>query len=229
MSVHKGSHTSRLGIWPLLLPLGIATALCLFLYAVRVVQVGNLQLWFINWNLLLAWLPLVFAALLVRQLALTRWLSWQCLALTALWFFFLPNSFYLVSDFVHLGKYQGASLLFDSVLLMSYALTGLALGWFAVYVVHIQLAKRLRWPQTWLLLLLTFLLCSFAIYLGRNLGWNSWDIIGDPWGIMMDIVQRITYPARFTDTYSVTALFFVFISGTYAAFYTTIKALKYKT
>jgi len=209
----------------LAVPLIIATGLCLVLFVLRVMISGSFQFWFINWNLLLAWFPVVFAALLVRTLKHHRWLSWQCLSLTALWLFFLPNSFYLVTDFVHLGDYDKITLMFDIVLFMTYAMTGLALGWFSVYAVHKELKKRKPRDIRWLMLLLTFMLSSFAIYLGRNLGWNSWDILIDPVGIIMDVLQRLSYPDKYPETYSITALFFVFITGTYLAFYTTIKAV----
>ncbi len=211
---------------PLGIPLLLATGLCLLLFLFRVIiSGGSWRFWFINWNLLLAWLPLLFAVLLVRTLRTNRWLSWKPLVLTVLWLLFLPNSFYLVTDFIHLDRFGKVTVMFDIVLFMMYALTGLILGWLAVYIVHTELKKRKTRDIRWILLGLVFVLCSFAIYLGRNLGWNSWDVLANPAGIVIDVLQRLMYPGDYPDTFSTTALFFVFIAGTYTVFYTTIKAL----
>ncbi len=202
-----------------------ATGLSVLLFLCRIIISGNFDFWFINWNLLLAWLPILWAVLLIRNLRVRRWLSWQCLGLTGLWLIFLPNSFYLITDFVHLNQSESFYLMFDIVLFMTYALTGLTLGWIAVYLVHRELLKRKTRDIRWLLLGAVFLLCSFAIYMGRNLGWNSWDVVTDPFGIILDVLERLSYPDKYPETYSITAIFFLFISGTYLTFYTTVKAL----
>ena len=59
--------------------------------------------WYLVWNLFLAWVPLGFVALLSVVLRRQRWSGWLGTLLTLLWLVFLPNSFYLVSDFIHLG------------------------------------------------------------------------------------------------------------------------------
>lgn len=211
---------------PLAVPLVVATGLSIVLFGLRVAISGNFNYWFINWNLFLAWLPIVFAILLVYGLRTRRWLSWQNLGLTGLWLLFLPNSFYMVTDFVHLTEYNNLAVLFDIVMFMTYALTGLMLGWLSVYFVHSELKKRKTRDIRWILLGLVFMLCSFAIFMGRNLGWNSWDVVTDPFGITLDLLQRLSYPDEYPDTYSITALFFVFIAGTYLVFYTTVNAMK---
>ncbi len=221
----KKQQAPKPGLTQWAVPLLIASSLCLVLYFVRVVISGSWQFWFLNWNLLLAWLPVLLSALLVRNLRQMRWLAWQNLGLTALWVLFLPNTFYIVTDFVHLGGYDKITLLFDVVMLMTYALTGMALGWLSVYLVHKELKKRKTRDIRWVLLLLVFLLSSFAIYMGRNLGWNSWDAVTDPAGVIMDTLQRLFYPVKYAEAYSITALFFIFITGTYLAFYSLVKSL----
>src|SRR5580693_1787186 len=79
-----------------------ASALSLALLAARAIFLGQIQLGFYLWNLVLAWLPLVFAWR-VYQLAAIRPARWWPLALSAgLWFFFFPNAPYIVTDFLHL-------------------------------------------------------------------------------------------------------------------------------
>jgi uncharacterized membrane protein len=63
----------------------------------------------------------------------------------------------------------------------------------------------------------TILLCSFAIYLGRYLRWNSWDIITNPLGLLVDISDRFVAPLDHPKTLSTTFVFFVFISLVYSS------------
>lgn len=171
-----------------------------------------------NWNLILAWMPLVAVGLLVESLKTCRWLSPRNLALTLFWLVFLPNSFYLVSDFVHLNISPEANLLYDGVMLMSYALSGLILAWTSVWFMHRELRRRLSERETWYVLLAVFFICGFAVYMGRFLGWNSWDIIVDPFSILFDVSDRVINPASYSNTFETTLLFFVFIAGTYYGF-----------
>jgi uncharacterized membrane protein len=212
--------------YPALLPILILSGLSVFLFFCRVFATGSFRFSFLNWNLFLAWLPLLWAWLLINGLKVRRWQGWQLLSLTVLWLAFLPNSFYLVTDFIHLNPYLGVSLVFDSIMFMSFALTGLLLGVVSVFLVHRELIKRLPKKQVWLLLAVTFLLCSYAIYLGRYLGWNSWDLITDPAGILFDVFERLLNPSDHPGMFTTTALFFAFISCVYASFYGTLRALK---
>lgn len=212
--------------YPALLPLLLLSGLSVALYICRVIATGSPRFLFLSWNLLLAWLPLLFAWLLSRVLKRRRWLSWQSISLTVLWLGFLPNSFYLVTDFIHLRPYVGVSLVFDTVMFMSFALAGLTLGLMGVFLVHKELHKRLPKQQTWIVLGLVILLASYAIYLGRYLGWNSWDLITNPDGILLDVFEGFLNPTGHVALFTTTGLFFTFISMVYVSFYATLRVLK---
>jgi len=169
----------------------------------------------------LAWLPLLFIYLLLKWLRKGRWLSWKGVSLTILWLVFLPNSFYLVSDIVHVKATGEVSVVYDAVLFMTIALNGLLLGFVAVYLMHKELLKRLRVRQVNYMLVGIFALSSFAIYLGRYLGWNSWDIIINPAGILYDLSERIIRPVSYPNTFTTTVLFM----GTLLTIYYTIYKL----
>lgn len=204
----------------------ILTVLSVGLYWGRVVATGTSHLAFLNWNLGLAWLPVLFAWWLSRTLKTQRWFSPNAIILTLLWLIFLPNSFYIVTDFIHLQPHSGVSLLYDVMLIMSFALTGILLGCMSVFIVHRDLAKRLSKRRVLDVLGSVFLLSSFAIYLGRNLGYNSWDLLANPFGILFDVTDRIASPDAYGSMYSTTLLFFVFISAVYASFYNVRGRLK---
>lgn len=207
-------------------PLLVLSAFSVSMYLARLITTGSERFSFLNWNLAVAWLPLVCVWALVRQLRIGRWWSWQALLLATLWLIFLPNSFYLVTDFVHLEEPVGVSLLFDTVMLMSFALSGLSLGLSSVYLMHRLLLRRLGQRNVWLILQACFLLSGFAIYLGRNLGWNSWDLLLYPANILLDVGERLVNPTRYISAFTTTLLFYIFLSVTYEAFSAGIKAIK---
>lgn len=202
-----------------------SSAVSVLLLAVRMIVAGNTRFSFMIWNLFLAWLPVLFALGFRINLTKYRLASWQNLGLLALWLGFLPNSFYLISDLIHLQSSGEASVLYDIAMMMSFIINGLILGYISVYIVHIQLLKKLRAEAMLAFLGIVFLACGFAIYLGRYLRWNTWDIVINPLGILFDLSERVINPILHINSYVVTLTFFVLLSGTYAVIYQLTKVL----
>lgn len=211
---HSGTSAKDLAL-PLLLSSGLSAGLL----AARMLSSQSYRYWFLLWNLALAWLPMAFAWWLHNRLRSTPWKNWKNIILTVLWLGFLPNSFYIVSDFIHIHESGEVSLLFDSVMIMSFAWNGLLLGFISLLIVHFELAKRLFRRTVTILLGVVILLCSFAIYLGRYLAWNTWDILINPAGILFDISDRIIKPASFPNTFTTTSMFFVSLCVMYYVIY----------
>ncbi len=184
-------------------------------FIMRVLNQRDLEYWYLNWNLVLAWLPLLFSVILVGRLRRSGWSTWQNIVLTVLWLGFLPNSFYIMTDFIHLQHTLNATLLYDVVLILSFTLNGLLLGYISTFMVHNEIKKRYSTNVTNAIIGGVFLACSFAIYLGRYLRWNTWDVIINPAGLLFDVSDRFINPGAHGQTFSTTALFFVFITGTY--------------
>lgn len=195
------------------------------LLVVRMAVAGNTRFLFIVWNLALAWLPLAFALGLRINLAKKPLLSWQNLGLLGLWLGFLPNSFYIMSDLVHLQSSGETFVLYDIAMLMSFIINGFILGYISVYLVHMQLAKYLSNRVTNTILVGVFLACGFAIYLGRYLRWNTWDIVLNPMGILFDITERVINPFLHIQTFIVTGVFAVVLTSTYAVIFQLAKVL----
>ena len=181
--------------------------------------------WYLLWNLLLAWIPMVLAYALVRRLRHHVWSSWSAIALTLGWLLFLPNSFYMVSDYIHLEDMARSDVLFDALVFTMFILNALILGFTSLYLVQAELRKRLSAWQTELIAGVLLLVCSFAIYLGRELRWNSWDVLLNPAGIIFDISERILDPFGHPKTFEVTAIFFVFLGGLYWALGGMVRAI----
>lgn len=193
---------------------------------VRLLAFNSWNYWYLNWNLFLAWLPLLFAGWLVVYLRKHGWLSWQGLTLTGLWLGFLPNSFYIATDLMHLQEATDKTLLFDVVLLLLFTVAGFIVGFMSVYLIHQQLLKRINRASAGRIITLVFLLCSFAIYLGRFLRWNTWDVLANPAGLILDISDRIINPVAHEQTFWITVLMFVLLGTLYFVIWEFAQALQ---
>ncbi|HSH55784.1 MAG TPA: DUF1361 domain-containing protein [Candidatus Limnocylindrales bacterium] len=204
----------------------LASVVSVGLYVGGVLRGDGENYSYMLWNLFLGWLPLLFIARLLSILRHKRWSSWEGIGVSVLWLFFLPNSFYMVSDLIHLRNAPGASVLYDAVMLLSFILTGLLLGYTSLFLFHMELRKRLRKGSVRVCLALIFLLCSFAIYLGRELDWNSWDILFNPAGLLFDVSDRVIHPLEYLDMFGIVVPFFVLLSTFYVVCWQVARALR---
>ncbi len=210
----------------LLVVLLLSTSVSVALLLVRMFSTGTSDYWFLAWNLLLAWIPLGFSCWLVLRLKTTAWLAWPNLLLTVLWLGFLPNAFYIVSDLIHVQATGDISILFDVVMMVSFIWNGFVLGYLSLYLVHRQLRRRLAPIQADGLVALALLLCSFAIYLGRYLRWNSWDVLVNPAGVIFDVSEPFINPASNPQAFTTTLMFFVLLGSIYIVGYQLITILR---
>jgi uncharacterized membrane protein len=203
-------HTQSL-VTAILLSNGVS----LLLFILRVIGAGNIGYWFMFWNLLLAWIPVFVSYKLVHYLRTHTWREPVAVGLTLLWLFFLPNSYYMVSDLIHLEQTGDIGMLFDVVLLMSFVWNGLLAGFISLYSVHKALLKRRVAVQSHLLIGVVLLLNSFAIYLGRSLRWNSWDVLSNPGGLLFDVSERVINPFTYPQAFVTTSTFFLLLGSMY--------------
>jgi uncharacterized membrane protein len=217
---------SKSPVWRLVYAVALANLLSVMLYLLRVAGTGSWRYWYMTWNLFLGWLPLLFAWGLVRHLQKKRWLDPQGIALTVLWLLFLPNSFYLVSDLIHLETTGEINILFDAVMFFSFIVNGYIAGMWSVYIVQRQLKRRLDEATTVALVTGVFLLCGFAIYLGRTLRWNTWDVFVNPAGVLFDASEGIINPLSHPQVLVTTGSFFLLISSIYWVVYQFIQSIR---
>jgi len=218
------STRARLG-----LALVAASLVSVGFFAVGAFTNRSLELWYLNWNLFLAWVPIGLMLLLERTLRKRLWSSWQALVLTGLFLAFLPNTFYLMTDVIHLQESARVDLIFDVAMFQSFILNGCVLGFLSVYLLHIELRKRLNDLSSWLLVGTALFITSFAIYIGRELRWNTWDILLNPASILFQVSESILHPTEHHETFSITLSFFVLLTSLYVAiWYTARMARKQK-
>lgn len=181
---------------------------------------------YLSLNLALAWLPFIFASRLVGVLKCKLWSSWEGLSLSILWLVFLPNSFYMISDFVHLEDVKRVNILFDTLMFTSFIYTGVALGFSSLYLIHVQLRRRLSVIEANILIAFTLLISSTAIYIGRDLRWNSWDILTNPGGLLFDISDRLQHPASYPQMLMTIVVFFIVLASMYNLLWRGVNLLK---
>lgn len=209
-----------------LVALLLATGITLGLFMVRALRNNSFEYNYLVWNLFLAWLPLVFALRLTRVLRSKLWSSWEAVGWSFLWLLFLPNSFYMVSDFIHLARLPAVDLLQDAVMLTAFVYLGLTIGFSSLYIVHLELKKRFSTIEAGIWVNVYLLLASTAIYVGRDLRWNSWDILTNPGGILFDLSDRVLNPSGYGQI-GVTILgFYALLAGMYGVIWFGARLLR---
>jgi len=195
--------------------LGVATLMSLGFVVASSMSVNELTYPYLVWNLFLAWLPLVFAIWLRHILSYKLWSSWEAVIVTCVWLALLPNSFYMVSDFIHLAELTPDQVLLGAVTFTSFVFTGLCLGVSSLYLVHREFLKRVSGRAAAGIVAALLFVASVAIYVGRDLRWNSWDVILNPFGLLFDLSDRLLHPSQYGQVLSVVLPFFVLLTVIY--------------
>jgi len=203
--------------------------LAIGLFALRYASTQTPRYSFLIWNLFLAYLPLLIAVGLRRQLRLKPLLSPLSAILFFAWLALLPNSFYLASDLIHLQDTGEIGKLFDATMFLAFIFSAYLSGFLAVYLLHGELIRRFGRSVGHSFVALTFLACGFAIYLGRYMRWNSWDIFINPMGVIFDVSEPIVNPVAYPESLLTTATFFLLLGTMYGVIWHLIQLAKAKT
>lgn len=206
----------------LLLLNAVSIALLLF----RIAATDSGRYWFMLWNLFLAWVSVPIVVVIGEQLRVLRWKSPKIILLSALWLLFLPNSFYVISDLIHLRASGEVSILYDALLLASFAVNGVIAGLISLFLMHHLLLKHLKVVYAHRIIGASIVLSGFAIYLGRTLRWNSWDVVANPTGLLFDVSDELINPLTHPQVLVTTLTFSAFIGALYGVVYTGHRLLK---
>ena len=201
----------------IIIPVGFTLSLLI----IRIIVSNELTYIFLAWNLFLAWIPFVLS----QRLSHTN-NRLKILFITALWLLFLPNAPYIITDFLHLKQRIPVPYWYDILLLFSAALNGLLLGLSSLLTVEKFLLKRYGSKISAIIILCSFFLCAFGVYIGRYLRWNSWDIIVNPGSVTGDILDRVFNPFDHFGTWAVTILFGSFF---YVMYYSIKNLIDHKS
>jgi uncharacterized membrane protein len=196
-----------------------ASAVAVGMVVVRALYSGYLTYAFLTWNLFLAWIPWVFSWLAYRAYRKSSRVNLLVVLYGSAWLLFFPNAPYILTDFLHLQERAPVPLWFDLLLIFSFAWAGLFLGFNSLFSMQ-ELVREKRGPLVgWLFALAVLAVSSFGIYLGRFLGWNSWDVLVDPRGLAADVLGRLAHPLAYPRTLAVSFLLTVVLASMYLALF----------
>jgi uncharacterized membrane protein len=166
----------------------ILSLMSLILVGYHMILNRSVELWYLPWNLFLAWVPLGLALVAIRA-SLPSW--GRALAIIA-WLAFLPNAFYILTDIIHIGDTTRFSQTYDALVFCTTLAAGYAAGLISLRIIDRYFFKKYSRHLRLSALVATALLCSIAIYIGRILRWNSWDLIVHPWNVLVDTMRIFT-------------------------------------
>ncbi len=159
-------------------------------------EVFNWHSGWIIWNLFLAFIPFTLSFWLYRRRSTSRTLLWW--VAFAVFFAFLPNAPYLLTDIIHLirATRSGYSALVLTLIFIPLHLFAILSG-FEMYVIsllnqghylkRIGLEKYIVGSE-----IATHALCAVGVYMGRFRRFNSWDLVSDPANVLLITLDDLT-------------------------------------
>ncbi|MFI8380286.1 DUF1361 domain-containing protein [Leeuwenhoekiella sp. NPDC079379] len=186
----------------------IATICCAVLLMIRLKITRDFFGLFLVWNLFLASIPLGIVWLLKEQKTLIKNNFIVALAF-GIWLLFLPNSPYILTDLIHLSYSNPSWFYYDSILIISFAITGLYFGFLSIYELKMIFRKKFNLSVLNTGIIAVLYLSALGIYLGRILRFNSWDILANPTVLFKTLLQFVLSPVENSEVW-----LFTFIFGT---------------
>ena len=192
----------------------LASVVAITLLLLRVKITHSMYLLFLIWNLFLAIIPYFLSSSIYNNF-FEKGKKIQNYIYVLTWVLFIPNTFYILTDFTHLHFKNTFQFGLDMLILSSFSFAGFYLGLHSLHHIH-QLTIAKYGNKTGNLFILTIsFLCAFGIYLGRILRFNSWDIISKP----IELTYKSIYALFNVETIIYTLQLGTIILITYLIFY----------
>lgn len=204
----------RCSFYPLALATGLASALLLG----RMRLSGTATYSFLFWNMLLAWIPYLVSLALLAMRRHAPGSRWTLALLAMIWFCFLPNAPYLITDLMHLRYNAEVPLIYDVGMLASAAWTGSFLAVASLRMVQSLVGQAYGALVSWVFVLVVIGCSGFGIYLGRVLRWNSWDVVMNPGAVLADVLPRAANPLAHPELPGITIIFAAIFLICYSTF-----------
>lgn len=169
----------------------ILLCLCLYCFILLLFRAKishSIFYFFLIWNLFLAATPYLIIEFAKENIRVLENLKTRVIVFLC-WLLFLPNSFYILTDFVHLNKGNPELFWFDLILLFSFTSLGFLFGLLSIK----EFAKcfTLFYSNKIVVIVIPIicLLIGFGIYLGRFQRFNSWNIITNPFQLLLHSLE----------------------------------------
>ncbi len=163
------------------------------------------------WNIFLSYLPLYISKKLSKKKSIGNILLWL------VWLLFIPNTFYMITDFIHIQQIQfitsdspyhftwvqNIDIWLELINISLCILMGVAMGIKSMDNIHKVIGNK----SYFLLLPIISLMIGFAIYIGRFLRFNSWDII-QPFTLLQKLTSSLdVFAIQFILLFAILILF----------------------
>jgi len=175
-----------------------------------------------GWNLFLAIIPFTLSFALFNRRSPRRlsanpiwWVAFASFIL------FLPNAPYIITDIIHFVDDLREADISDNgiifVIIPQY-ITFILLGFQCYVISMIRLTQYLEWLKllkntTWLEIFVN-LICAIGVYLGRVNRLNSWEVLTNPYRVIINTLGNFTNPNFFFGT----MIFFIVFTCLYYIF-----------
>lgn len=207
-----------------------------FLYFIWVFTLGEFRQAYMLWNVFLAWIPFETSCIIYKTFVKNKNNTSMYIIIvicSVIWFLFYPNSPYILTDFIHLENnkynilisqgslYTNAKYIFNTDMgiwldFFNIALgvwIGYMLGFISLFMMHKLVEKRFNGIIAWCFVFIMNILTGFAIYLGRFIRWNSWELIFNPSNILKLLFRDIHAESiKFTALFGLLNLFLYLIN-----------------
>ncbi len=195
--------------YPKLAALGLLLFWNFILVSYRVHLTETRVFVFFLWNLFLAIVPYLSTEVAGYFSAKNKRLPAFAFVLLAI--LFLPNAPYIITDLFHLRQRAEMPLWFDTMAIFSVALSGLVLFYVALFGIKDVLERFWGGITAEASIVFLVFLCSFGIYLGRYLRFNSWDVLSNTNDLFDEIGNHLINSSMYTRAVGVTLLYGTFL------------------
>ena len=157
-------------------------------------QIFRFNMRWMTWNLFLAFIPLVLSVWLFRIKRGGSWIWWLGFLV---FFAFLPNAPYLLTDIIHfiddIRRIQSVWMI--TLVLIPIYLVVIWAGFeaYVISLIHLGYYLHRIGKSQWILAveLITHALCAVGIYWGRFLRFNSWDFVTQPDALLTKGIEEL--------------------------------------
>jgi len=178
---------------------------------------GNWSFFFLNWNLFLAFVPWALTSVSFIKPKIQSSVP-GIIALLVFWLIFFPNAPYIITDLFHIRVIKSMPVWYDTLMILSYAWTGMLFGFLSLWDIERILGRKLPRPLVTFISGFLLFVGSFGIYVGRYLRWNTWDIFTRTSEVLTDIGDRFVDPFQYRTTWGVTIFMGLFLNIVYWSF-----------
>ncbi|MDF2674092.1 MAG: hypothetical protein K0R09_2360 [Clostridiales bacterium] len=140
-----------------------------------------------------------------------------------LWLIFYPNAPYIITDFIHLSAYNfyqsetyafnsSYRIWYDFFLISIFVIIGLILSYASLKLVHNFIKKSYGNILGWIFVSMVSILSGYAIYLGRFIRVNSWEVVTNPIQLIGVLFKNINIRGLIYSTLFGFMIVFIYLS-----------------